>query len=101
MASPGRGLLRLGFLAGGFGVGLHLRADGPGFPEGGELLDLVRLRFGEVQDFGAVLPEVVEFPSAISASAHKLEVADAYGGIAFMFPIQGCALDGLVGEGWE
>ena len=100
-ASPGRRLLRLGFLASGSGVGLYLCADGPGFPEGGEFLDLIRLRFGEVQEFGPILTEVVEFPGRITACAYEFEIADAYSGIAFMFPVQGFALDGLVGERWE
>ena len=64
----------------------------------GEFLGFFGLIGGEVVEFGTVGFEVVEFPRAGAALADEFEVADADGGVAFVFPEEGIARDGIVFE---
>ena len=73
------------------GIRFYVGAFGPSFPLVGEFLGFFGLSVGEVVEFGAVGFEIVEFPGAGASLADEFEVADADGGVAFVFPEEGIA----------
>ena len=60
----------------------------PRFPLVSHDLDAFRVSGREVAAFRPVVGEVVQFPVVV-ASRDEFPVADAYGLVAFMLPIQG------------